>query len=124
MSHGNSNTNNNPHHLYEIWDRKRDDVYKYGISDGPIEEEDGLSSRVRDQVYQMNLPENWLRYIGRILERGIANRVLARALENEHVEAYTAKHGKRPKGNPPRRKSKFEQTLPDEEVWNANLFII
>lgn len=115
MDHGNSNNNHNAHHLYEIWDKKLDDVYKYGISDEPIEVEDGLSSRVRDQVYQMNLPENWLRYIGRILIRGIANRILAKVLEDEHVDAYVEKHGKRPRGNPPRRKSRFEQTLPDAE---------
>ena len=53
-------------------------MYKYGISDEPIEVEDGLSSRVRDQVYQMNLPENWLRYIGRILIRDIADRIMAK----------------------------------------------
>lgn len=115
MGHGNSNKNDNPHHLYEIWDKKEDDVYKYGISDKPIEDEDGLSSRVRDQVYLMNLPENWLRYMGRILKRDIPNRILAKQLESEHIEAYFNKHGKRPRGNPLRRKSKFDQTLPDKE---------
>mgnify|MGYP003875475615 CR=1 FL=1 len=115
MDHGNSNNNDNSHHLYEIWDKKLDDVYKYGISDEPIEVEDGLSSRARNQVYQMNLPENWLRYIGRVLIKDIANRILAKVLEDECVNAYIEKHGKRPRGNPPRRKSRFEQTLPDEE---------
>ena len=78
MGHGNSNQNDKPHHLYEIWDKKEDDVFKFGISDKPIDEEDGLSSRVRDQVYLMNLSENWLRFFGRILKRDIANRILAK----------------------------------------------
>lgn len=116
MAHGNLNTNKKPHHLYEIWDKKEDDVFKYGISDKPIDEEDGLSSRVRDQVYLMNLPENWLRFVGRILKRDIPSRVLAKKLESEHVAIYEAKHGRRPRGNPSRRKSRFDQTLPDEEL--------
>jgi len=90
-------------------------VFKYGISDKPIEEEDGLSSRVRDQVYLMNLPEKWLRFMGRILKTEIPNRILAKQLEKEHIEAYVEKHGKRPRGNPPRRKSRFDQTLPAKE---------
>ena len=115
MKHGNSNENNNPHHLYEIGDRKEDDVYKYGISDKPIEEEDGLSSRVRDQVYQLNLPENWLRFTGRILIKNIANRLLAKELEREHIKSYVEKNGKRPRGNPARRKSRFDQTFPEKK---------
>lgn len=108
--HGNSNKNKKPHHLYEINDRKEDDTYKYGISDKPIEEEDGLSSRVRDQVYQLNLPENWLRFKGHILHKKIAGKILAKNLEKEYIEAYIKKYGRRPKGNPPRRKSRFDQT--------------
>ncbi len=101
--------------MYEIRDKKEGDVYKYGISDKPIEE-DGLSSRVRDQVYLMNLAENWLRYLGRILIKGIANRMLAKQIENDHIDAYTQAAGRRPRGNPLKRKSKFDQTLPEEEI--------
>ena len=115
MNHGNSNKNDNPHHLYLIWDRKEDNLYKYGISDTPIEEEDGLSSRVRDQVYHLNLPENWLRFTGRILIKDIPNRKLAKKLETEHIQAYIEKHGRRPRGNPLRRKSRFDQPFPDEK---------
>lgn len=42
--HGNSKKNEKPHHLYEIYDRGRDDLFKYGISDKPISK-DGLSCR-------------------------------------------------------------------------------
>jgi URI fold toxin 2 len=41
--HGNSLKNPNLHHLYEIYDKEKNDVFKYGISDDPIEK-DGLSS--------------------------------------------------------------------------------
>ena len=39
MPHRNSNTNMEPHHLYEIIDKVDDDVFKYGISCGPIGED-------------------------------------------------------------------------------------
>lgn len=42
--HGNSLNNPNPHHLYKIIDREDNDVFKYGISDDPIDE-DGLSKK-------------------------------------------------------------------------------
>lgn len=34
--HGNSNENEAEHHLYEIHDVERDDVYKYGICGDPL----------------------------------------------------------------------------------------
>jgi len=42
--HGNSLENVNPHHLYEIRDLAENDVFKYGVSDDPIER-DGLSKQ-------------------------------------------------------------------------------
>ena len=47
--HRNSNQNDEPHHLYEIWDEQESEVFKYGISSDPIES-DGLSKRTREQV--------------------------------------------------------------------------
>jgi URI fold toxin 2 len=49
MSHKNSFQNEDLHHLYEIIDRVDDDVFKYGISCKPIDEQ-GQSSRMREQV--------------------------------------------------------------------------
>jgi len=110
--HGNSNKNTRLHHLYEIRDRKEDVVYKYGISDKVIESRDGLSSRVRDQVYQLNLTEDWNRYVGRILITGIEGRVVARKIENEYIESHIEAFGKRPRGNPERRRSRFDGNFP------------
>jgi hypothetical protein len=45
MAHRNSNENEEPHHLYEIVDKKDYDTFKYGISSGPISEKDGMSKK-------------------------------------------------------------------------------
>ena len=55
--HGNRNDNNNPHHLYEIRDSVDDDVFKYGISHDPIDN-NGQSNRMKVQVNFLNLGVN------------------------------------------------------------------
>ena len=109
--HRNSNQNDGPHHLYEIWDKGEDELFKYGISDDPIEA-DNLSDRIRDQLYFLNLSAGWVRYIGRIIQKDIIGRILAKQIEEEHIQAYLKNHGIRPRGNPPRRKSKFDPIYP------------
>ncbi len=64
--HGNSNENDNDHHLCEIWDTEENKVYKYGIPEDPIDD-DGLSKRLRTQLALFNNLVNWVRFIGRIL---------------------------------------------------------
>lgn len=51
--HGNSRKNKKAHHLYAIYDKEENDVFKYGISDKSIGE-DGYSQRVREQVDYLN----------------------------------------------------------------------
>jgi len=96
--HGNSNKNNKLHHLYEIRDSTDDDVFKFGISHDPIDE-DGLSERCREQVDFLNLGVKWLRFFGRILIRNIPGRIEAKLIEREHIKAYKSKHGRNPRGN-------------------------
>ncbi|MFN0035095.1 MAG: hypothetical protein ACKVUS_08515 [Saprospiraceae bacterium] len=110
--HRNSNRNDGPHHLCEIWGKGEDGLFKYGISDDPIEA-DNLSDRIRDQLYFLNLSAGWVRYIGRIIQKDIGGRVLAKQIGGDHIEAYIEKHGTRPRGNPPRRKSKFDPLFPE-----------
>jgi len=43
--HRNSHKNQAHHHLYEIYDKEEEEVFKYGISSDPIEE-DGISRRI------------------------------------------------------------------------------
>lgn len=99
MSHRNRLSNEKMNHLYGIYDKLDDDVFKFGISSDPIEE-DGLSKRVKDQVRILNLAVNWARFFGRILKINISGREKARALEEEQIEEYERINGKRPRGNP------------------------
>lgn len=96
--HGNSLGNKKPHHLYEIWDKEEGDVFKYGISQDPIDE-DGLSNRIRIQLDILNLAANWIRYFARILIRNIPGRKKARELERKYIEDYKENHGRKPRGN-------------------------
>ena len=96
--HGNSLDNDKLHHLYEIRDQQEADVFKYGISDDPIDE-NGSSDRLRRQLTFMNLVAGFARFVGKILIRGIMGRKKARQLEDEYIDAYIDKHGKRPRGN-------------------------
>lgn len=61
--HQNSNKNTDPHHIYEILDLLKDDVFKYGMSGDPIDK-DGLSKRLREQVELFNLVADWYRFEG------------------------------------------------------------
>ena len=92
--HSNSNQNDKPHHLYEVWDVQEEEVF----SSDPFEA-DGLSKRIREQIQGMNLAAGWLRYLARILITGIINRLLAKAIEDEHMDAFEDKNGRLPRGN-------------------------
>lgn len=96
--HGNDHRNNKEHHLYAILDTEEDDLYKYGISDKPIGE-DGLSSRIRDQLALFNNVVGWIRFVGIIILTGIIGRKKAEEVENEHIVKYEKKHGRKPRGN-------------------------
>ncbi len=98
MPNRNSNTNMDPHHLYEIVDKVDDDVFKYGISCETIGE-DGLSDRIRKQVSFLNRLFEWERYFARILINEILGKKEARRIEKEHIVEYEKNHGKKPKGN-------------------------
>jgi URI fold toxin 2 len=96
--HGNSKLNDNPHHLYEIFDKEEDTVFKYGISTEPIGK-DGLCKRMRLQLKMMNLVAGWKRFTVQILLFDIPDRIQAREIEDEHINAYRIKFGQKPKGN-------------------------
>jgi len=96
-NHGNSLSNENPHHLYEIRDTLIDDVFKYGISDDPIEK-NGLSKRIRIQIDYLNRAVGFERFAGKILLKNIPGR--AKAKEDEFLDLYFDEHGRKPRGNP------------------------
>jgi hypothetical protein len=100
MAHKSSYENEDPHHLYQIIDRgKDDDVFKYGICCKPIDE-NGTSSRMREQVNTLNRIDKWLRFFARILIRDIPGRREARRMEKHYIQQYKEKNGERPRGNP------------------------
>jgi len=59
--HGNSNENEAEHHLYEIHDVERDDVYKYGICGDPLNP-DRTSPRANRQIHDYNRAFGWIRF--------------------------------------------------------------
>ncbi len=103
--HGNSKANDNLHHLYDIFKRSDRDTFKYGISDDPIEEEDGLSAKAREQVEEMNLAAEYDKFGAETLLKDIPGRREALKIERAYIDAYYEKYGRNPKGNKyPRRK--------------------
>lgn len=51
--HANSHENDAEHHLYEIFDVERDNIFKYGICGKPLNA-DGLSPRANEQIMLYN----------------------------------------------------------------------
>jgi hypothetical protein len=103
--HGNDRRNQKLHHLYEIYDDQKKDTFKYGISADPIDEH-GLSKRIYEQVWLFNRIVEVTRFFGRILLRNIPGRAKALEIEDVYVDAYVEKNGRRPIGNPRRRKKR------------------
>jgi len=103
--HGNAKKNSNPHHLYDIFKRTDRDTFKYGISDDPIDEEDGLSARARDQVEEWNLAAEYVKFGAEILICDIPGREAALLIERQYIDTYYHEHGRNPLGNKfPKRK--------------------
>lgn len=98
MSHGNKKDNKNKHHLYEINDRERDGLYKYGICGRPLNK-DGSSPRANEQVNLFNKVVGWARFFANVLIKGIPGRRRAEEIETEHIENYLKKYGHKPPGN-------------------------
>jgi hypothetical protein len=96
--HGNFYENDADHHLYEIHDVERNDVYKYGICGDPLNP-DGTSPRANAQLRDYNRAFGWIRFLAKILLTGIPGRREAKRIENEFIAAYEEKHGIPPPGN-------------------------
>ncbi len=96
--HGNSRQNHKPHHLYEIFDKQADDVFKYGISGDPIEK-DGLSERIRIQLDLWNIIAGFVRFVAKVVLANIPGRKRALEIEDDYIAAYADKYGRNPPGN-------------------------
>lgn len=98
MYHGNDKRNKNEHHLYEIRDRQRDGLYKYGICGKPLNK-DGSSPRANEQVSLFNRVVGWSRFFANVLLKGIKGRRKAEEIEDEYINRYAKEHGHKPPGN-------------------------
>jgi URI fold toxin 2 len=96
--HGNAHDNNAKHHLYEIFDVERENVFKYGISGKPLNE-DGTSPRALEQVSLYNRVVGMIRFFSRVLLVGIQGRKSAEEIEQQFIDNFRAKHGRNPPGN-------------------------
>lgn len=93
--HGNSKKSKKPQHLYQIYDNREDEVYKYGIS-GVQLNKNGSSKRAN----KLNKRVGLKRYIPDVLFKNIAGRYAALVLEYNYVcGIFKGQHGKSPKGN-------------------------
>ena len=96
--HGNSHDNREEHHLYEIRDRERKAIFKYGISGKPLNA-DGTSARANAQVRLFNKVAGWSRFFANILLTGIKGRKRAEEIEDEYISDYEKRYGEKPPGN-------------------------
>lgn len=96
--HANSHDNDAEHHLYEIFDVERDNVFKYGICGKPLNP-DGSSPRANEQVALYNRVVGMVRFFSRVLIVGISGRKRAEEIESEHIDAFYEKYGHNPHGN-------------------------
>ena len=95
--HRNSDENDELHHIYVIIDKTDNSIFKYGISCGVIK--DSLSKRMRIQLRNLNVIDDWTRFFARIIVFDIEGRLEAKRIESEYIEAYKLKYGQRPRGN-------------------------
>lgn len=96
--HRNSHDNEEEHHLYCIWDKEDKELIKYGISCEPIGK-DNLSDRIRKQLKLYNAVVGRERFYAEIILTGIKGRKNAEKIENEYIEAFVKKYGRKPRAN-------------------------
>ena len=96
--HGNSKQNKKLQHLYGIYERDSNALFKYGISAGTVGK-DGMSKRMRIQVTFLNLGAGFNKFYAKILLSDISGRATAERIEQEYIDAYREQHGQNPPGN-------------------------
>ena len=96
--HSNLHKNPNVHHLYIIYDFQERIIYKFGISDKPVNNAN-ISSRLTSQIKLYNRVAGSKRFAGRIISYPIVGRLQARQLEDEWILKFKAKRKRLPRGN-------------------------
>ena len=96
--HANSHDNDAVHHLYEIFDVERGNIFKYGISGRPLLI-DGSSPRANEQVELFNRVVGMKRFFAKVIVDDIQGRKFAETIETEYINNYFALHQQKPRGN-------------------------
>lgn len=96
--HGNDKRNQEEHHLYQIYDKDRKGVFKYGIS-GQALNEDGSSPRANEQVFLFNRVVGWACFFATVLLTGIKGSAKAQELEDQYIDDHEERFGRTPPGN-------------------------
>jgi len=96
--HSNLHNNQNIHHLYIIYDYKDRAIFKFGISDKPVNTSKS-SSRLDSQITLFNRVNGTERFRGRIISYPIYGRLKARELEDERIREFIDKYQRFPRGN-------------------------
>lgn len=96
--HGNDKRNQDEHHLYQIYDKDRKGVFKYGISGQPLNQ-DGSSPRAKEQVSLFNGVVGWTRFFATVLLTGIKGSAKAQELEDQYISDHEAHFRRKPPGN-------------------------
>ena len=96
--HANSHENDAEHHLYEIFDVERDNIFKYGICGKPLNA-DGSSPRSNEQIMLYNRVVGMVRFFARIILVGIPGRNQAEEIESQYIKAFKDIFGDNPSGN-------------------------
>jgi len=96
--HGNSNSNPDEHHLYGIFEVETNELYKYGISNQPLND-DGSSPRANQQLSVFNQLFGYIKFYAKVLINKISGRIEVKKLENTYIANHIAKFGKPPRGN-------------------------
>ncbi|WP_321785145.1 RHS repeat-associated core domain-containing protein [Burkholderia pyrrocinia] len=86
LIHGNSKTSKKKNHVYVIYNRISDEVYKFGISSGRVRL-DGKSCRAESQVRKLNLAAGGV-YESRVMKDHVT-RVKALNIEQGMVNSYS-----------------------------------
>ncbi|MGL4483932.1 MAG: RHS repeat-associated core domain-containing protein, partial [Anaerovoracaceae bacterium] len=85
--HGNSKKSTKPQHGYEIWDRRRNEPAKVGISGGKLNK-NGSSRRANSQANNWNKQAGYSRYKPVVVKKNIPNRSQALSWEKTIAHQY------------------------------------
>ena len=61
------------------------------------------------QVDYLNRAVGWIRYVAKVIIRGIVGKRNARKIEDDYIDAYREEHGQNPRGNVRKTKQQWDE---------------